>query len=224
MKTNLLSFKLIIGFFLVGFYACDVNVTDDNDITDSPSVITSLDAPGWIYSRIEMTGTSLNANCNNSSVTLTKNSTDYALDIIECTSTSLVAWIPEDMETGMYAITANVDGTEYTTTSGVFNNGDPMEVEVKNRPVILSMSATSLPPLGTLVLDGINLANTTGIESNDPMVWLTRPNYTNTVSEITVNSEGTQATIIVDDMLESGEYDLKLTVDEWSNEVQLTIE
>lgn len=217
MKTSFLK----MSFFLLGLVmltnACEV-VEDDPSNPDTTITLNEMDTFGWVYSEIIFNGTGLDANCNNIVVTLSNNTESRDLEIQNCEATSITAFIPVDMPAGMYDVTVVVDGKTFTAV-----NGTDLSIEVKIRPVILTMSATEIAPEGALTITGQYIINESNNSVYDPTVWLTRPNYTNTVSEITVNAEGTEATIIIDDNLEPGVYNLKLTCIEWSNEVEITI-
>lgn len=218
MKFSLsqLPFLFALAIFLVP--ACTVTVDDDDQNPDLSVVLNDMDTFGWVYSEIVFEGSGLDANCSNVQVSLTNGTNSQNLEIQDCTAGAITAWIPEDLAPDNYDVTLNVDGNTFTEL-----NDEALTVEVKLRPVILTMSTTEIAPEGTLTLTGLYLNNDTGQAPFDPQVWLMKPNYTNTVSEITVNDAGTEATVTIDDDPEPGEYNFLITCQEWSNEIKLTI-
>lgn len=217
MKNS--SFK-IYALFLAGlFMVSSCTVTTEDDTTPDPSIsVTGADTFGWIYSDLIIEGAGLDANCSNTIVTLTKDGTATNLDINDCTATAITAFIPSDMPLGTYTLTADVDGTVFTS----FGN-DPAEVEVKTRPVIFPLPKTEFTASESFEITGLNLLNQTMLDQNDPLVWIMKSGYTNTVSDITVAADGKSATIVLHDSLDPDDYTFKITTDEWSNEWNITI-
>jgi len=214
--TYRLSALLLLSALLVN--ACTVTTDGDFDSDVSNAKVTGIESFGWIYSDLIIEGSELDENCNNNTVTISKGSTEFALDLIDCTGSEVTAFIPEDVPTGVYKITADINNKDFTSIDGV-----DMEIEIKNRPVILDMSTTTMNDGETITISGLHLLNPTSISQNDPMVWIMKSGYTNNVSEITVDPDGTSATIIIDEGIPAGEYDLLLTTDEWSNKIVITI-
>lgn len=199
--------------------ACTIT-TEDDDLgpSDTDAQITGIDASGWIYSDLIIEGSGFEVNCGNISISISDGNTTQSLAINDCTDAAITAWIPEDTTPGTYSISVDIDGNTFTSI-----NGTDMEVEVKNRPVVLSMSKTMMDDGETITIEGLHLLNQTTVPQNDPKVWIMGTGYTNTVSEITVNSDGTAATIVIDEGIDAGEYNFLLTTDEWSNEIVITI-
>ena len=218
MKTSLNKFYFLLLLVASLFTACTITTEDDTVDPNNPLSLSEMETFGWVYSEITFNGSGMGTDCNNISVTLSNATTNQDLTIQNCAENSITAWIPEDMATGTYDVTLNVDGTSFSSI-----NGEDLQVEVRIRPVILTMSTTEIAPEGTLEITGLYIVNESTNAVYDPKVWLTRSNYTNTVSEITVNADGTAATIIIDDNLEPGVYDFKITCVEWSNEIEITI-
>ncbi len=215
-----LSVKLYPLLLLLTLWlsACTVISTEDIAPNETAVRINQIDADGWIFSDLILEGAEMDMNCADNSVSISDGSTSVSLGIKECTPGTITAWISEDVAEGVYKIEANIDGTTFTAIDGV-----DMEVEIKNRPVILSMSETTMEDGATITIEGLHLLNTSNVVQNDPKVWIMASGYTNTVSEITVNETGTEATVVMDDGIKAGEYDFLLTTDEWSNRIAITI-
>ena len=218
MKLTLNKCNILLFFICLFTSACTVSVEDDTNPQNSSIKITGIDTFGWIYSDLIFEGSGLDADCSRNKVALTKDGTSVDLDINDCKSNEVIAWIPEDLDTGTYVINVEIDGNSFNAI-----DGELMEVEVKNRPVMLSVDKTEVAGGETIIVTGLHFLNPTTLSQNDPKVWIMASGYTNTVSEITVNDEGTMATIILDEDIDPGVYNFLLTTDEWSNEIQLTI-
>lgn len=217
MKSTFLKsflFLLAIALFSPG---CTITTEDDSPI-DSSLELDEMDTQGWVYSEIEFKGAGFNADCSNTTVTVSNGGTTQELAVQSCTENSIIAWIPDTMEAGTYDVTLNVDGNSFSSI-----NGNNLELEVRIRPVILSLSSTEFAAGEVIQLTGKYIVNDSTVPQNDPKVWLMATGYTNTVSDIVVNAEGTAATVTISDSISPGEYTFKLTCVEWSNELNITI-
>ncbi len=217
MKTSILKSVLFLFAIVLFSPACEITVDDDNPISSSMD-LNEMETFGWVYSEIQFNGSGFDTNCSNVSVVLSSGGTSQEIEVQTCTENSIVAWIPDTMEPGMYDVTLNVGGNSFTSIGG-----NDLQVEVKIRPVILTMSPTAVAPGGTVNLTGKYILNETNTPQYDPQVWLMATGYTNTVSDITVNAEGTEATVVISDNIAPGEYTFKLSCVEWSNELVITI-
>ena len=219
MKTSLL--KSILFLFVIALFApsCTITTEDDTPI-DTSMELNEMDTFGWVYSEITFNGAGFDADCDNTSVILSSGGTSQEISVESCTENSIVAWIPDTMDPGVYDVTLNVGGNSFTSLGGA-----DLQVEVKIRPVILTMTPTEVAPGGTIEITGKYIINETSNPVYDPKVWLTTTGYTNTVSDITVNADGTAATIVLSDNIGPGPgvYNIKLTCVEWSNELDITI-
>ncbi len=214
-STNFFLLLLCTSFFLS---SCSVSISDGGTAPESSAELFEMESLGFIYSKLEFKGSDLNEDCPNVGVELTNGTTKYDLEILSCESNLIEAWIPEDIEPNKYEVTLNVGDASFSSI-----DGDMLETNIKVRPVILSMSATEILAGETIEITGLHIINNSTSTVNDPKVWIMASGYTNTVSDITVNTEGTAATIIIDDGVPSGEYDFLLTTKEWSNKLTLTI-
>jgi len=218
MKIRNIKFAVMSLFVAFTLHSCTIE-TDDDTAGDLNAQITGYETNGgWIFGELYIEGVALDENCANNSVTLSDASSSISLDIVNCTSNEIAALIPADASPGSYSITVGVNGNNFSSIDGM-----PLEVEVKERPVILSMSKTSMEDGETITLSGLNLLNPTSLPQNEPKVWIMKSGYTNTVSDISVNSSGTSATVTIDEGIDAGEYRFLLTTKEWSNEIMITI-
>jgi hypothetical protein len=213
-NNNLYLLMLCISFFIS---ACTVSVSDGGD-PESSTELYKMESLGFVYSQLEFSGSDLNENCNDVQVKLSNGSTDYDLEILTCESNSIIAWIPEDVEPDKYDVTIDFGNLSISSI-----DGEQLETDIKIRPVILSMSTTEIIAGETLDITGLHIINNSSSSVYDPKVWLMKSGYTNTVSEITVNTEGTAASIIIDEDTPPGVYDFLLSTEEWSNQLELTI-
>ncbi len=209
-------FSILLSVILVA--SCTLTVEDD-DPTAGPLSLTSVPSSAYIYGELEIRGSGFSGNCAENQVFLTKDNQSTELTVDDCSSTNLVAFVPLDLEAGEYSL-----GLENGIDAITESNGQPILINIRERPVILTISSQEIPVGGTLTIEGINFLNKTGLSVYDPTVWITKSGYTNTVSDITVNADGTQAEITVDDDIEAGDYQFKITTDEWSNEFDLKIQ
>lgn len=216
MKTFSSQLLALFLITLIGLSsACEITVGDGEDTFIE---LDKVETFGWVYSDIIFEGNNFPADCGDIKVSLNDGTTTRDLDINSCSATEVVAWIPEDMPAGTYEITFQAGNATFTSVDLA-----ELQVEIKIRPVILTLSATEVPVGGTIELTGLNIINDTNNSVYDPTVWITASGYTNTVSDITVNDEGTAATVVLDDDIAPGDYDFKLTCVEWSNELQIKI-
>tara|TARA_R110002167_G_scaffold128570_13_gene310946 strand:- start:1354 stop:2025 length:672 start_codon:yes stop_codon:yes gene_type:complete len=216
--------KSLLLFVAISLVATSCSVTTDPvealaEIEASAQIsLTKMETSGSIYSEITFTGKSFGGDCTKMTVSLENSAGSTGLEIKECSDTSVTAWIPADMEAGDYDVTLEVNGTSFSDI-----NGEDLQATITLRPVILTMSATEIVAGGTLDITGLHLLNTSGDPVNNPKVWLMKIGSTNTVSEITVNDDGTAASIVIDSDIAKGLWSIKLTCEEWSNEYDLTI-
>ncbi len=218
MKIKPIKLSALLLLFALIMNSCTVTSDDGSDPDASSANISAIESSVFIYDELVIRGSGLNVSCGNNKVTLANDDNTISLEIRECTETEITAWIPEDAVPGVYSVTADIENTAFTSI-----NGTAMEVEIKTRPVITSMSKTSFNDGETITIEGLNLQNTSSLPQHNPIAWIMASGYSNNVSDVEVNSDGTGATIIIDDGIEAGEYNFVWTTDEWSNEVVITI-
>ncbi len=208
--------SVILSVILVA--SCTLTVEDDESPA-GPLSLTSIPSSAYIYGELEIRGSGFSSNCADNKVFLTKDNQSTDLTVDECSGSKIIAFVPLDLEAGDYslAIENGIDAVTETSSG-------PITITIKERPVILNISSLEIPVGGTLTIEGVNFLNKTGLSVYDPTVWITKSGYTNTVSDITVNSDGTEAEITLDDDIEAGDYQFKITTDEWSNEFDLKIQ
>ncbi|MFT4665599.1 MAG: hypothetical protein ACI8YQ_000774 [Polaribacter sp.] len=177
-----------------------------------------METDGWIYSDLLLKGLDFDLGCGNNEVTLTKEGNTIDLEITDCLISILIAQIPENLDPGNYSIIAEINGKTFTEIDGL-----PMEVEVKNRPVVFPLSSTNIKRGEAFEITGLHLLNETNIPEFNPLVWIMKDDFTNTVSSYEVSADGNSATIILDEDIEPGNYRFKVTAKEWSNEYDVII-
>ena len=215
-SINCLSFLLII--ISLAITSCTVSVGDNGADSETLIKLNRMDSYGLIYSNLEFIGSGLDENCGEVTVNLLKGTSSHELEIGKCEPNLITAWIPEDIESDVYKVEINFGNESFTAIEG-----DELITNIKLRPVILSMSSSEVVAGESFEITGLHIVNNSSSTVNDPKVWIMKSGYTNTVSDITVNSEGTKATIVIDDGIDPGEYDFLLSTDEWSNQLKLTI-
>lgn len=209
-------FSVILSVVLVA--SCTLTVEDDESPA-GPLSLSSVPSSAYIYGELEIRGSGFSSNCSDNKVFLTKDNQSIELAIDECTGSKVIAFVPLDLEAGDYSLGIE-NGIDVVTET----SSGPIVITIKERPVILTISSLEIPVGGTITIEGVNFLNKTGLSVYDPTVWITKTGYTNTVSDITVNADGTEAEIKVDDDIEAGEYQFKITTDEWSNEFDIKIQ
>lgn len=215
-SINNLNLFLLCTCFLIS--ACTISVSDGSSDPELSAKLSKMESLGFIYSKLRFEGTDLDEDCANVQVELSNGSIIHELDIRTCEWNSIIAWIPEDVDSDKYNVTVRFGNLAISSI-----DDKNLETDVKIRPVVLTMSATEITAGQSLNITGLHIVNTSNSPSNDPKVWIMGSGYTNTVSEITVNTDGTSASIIIDDGIPPGDYDFLLSTDEWSNQLQLTI-
>ncbi len=212
MKTLLNKPILLLLLSFLMFNAC---VPEEKKI--QPQMF-GIETEGWIYSDLILKGLDLNFDCSDNNISLLKDGNTIDLEITDCLISFLIAHIPVDLDPGTYSIIADVDGKTFTEIDGA-----PMEVEVKNRPVVFPLSSTNIKRGEAFQITGLHLLNETEIPEFDPLVWIINGDNTNTSSSYEVSEDGKSATIILDENIEPGEYRFKVTAVEWSNEYDVIV-
>ena len=223
-----MNYKLLIAAFaLLSIFSCGVS-EDIENIQDELaklnfSVSTYNDQVG-IYDTLTIRGSfseDLPAPTINISGT-----NDYTLDFISASTSEIIAFIPVNVEAGNYELSFTVDGETITENLA----GEVMNITMQDRPLVTNISSKSFAAGTEITVSGGSFINTSGNESYKPTVWFMATGYTNTVSEITVNEAGDQASIIVDADIPAGEYTFHITADQdsqyytqWSNELTVTV-
>ncbi len=215
MTIKLSAFVLFITYLMA---SCTISTDDFNDVNSSDIQLSNIETSGWVFGDLILKGSGFDTDCSNNAITINNGTTMTSLDLIECTESQITARIPEDATPGLYSIVADLSGNSFTSINNV-----AMEVQVKIRPVILSMSKTTMEDGETISINGLHLTNPTNLPQYNPKVWIMKSGYTNTVSDISVNSNGTGATVEIDEGIDPGEYRFLLTTEEWSNEIAITI-
>jgi len=214
--------KCIVILLLLAIFspACEVTVGDDNPTGNVIVELDDMDTTGRVFSEVEFRGSGFGDDCVGKSVVFSSGFSSQQIAVQSCSDNSIIAFIPDTMEPGNYAVTLNVDHVSFSAL-----NGTDLEVEVIARPVILTMTPTQVAPGGTVSVTGRYFLNPTNISVYDPAAWITQVGYSNTVSDVTVNADGTAATIIISDNLApgAGVYQFKMVAEEFGNEVDLTI-
>lgn len=202
-------------FLLFSFFMFNGCVPEEDKIEAQLFEIVS---DGWIYSDLLLKGLDFDLGCGNNKITLSREGTMIDLEITDCLISILIGHIPENVDPGTYSVIAEINGKTFTEIDGL-----PMEVEVKNRPVVFPLGRTDILRGVAFEIEGIHLLNETEITQYDPLVWIMKEGYTNTVSIYDVSADGNSATIILDEAIEPGAYRFRVTAKEWSNEYDITV-
>jgi hypothetical protein len=199
--------------------ACTIEVIDDDQMPVNV-VFNDYDQEVFLYGMLEVKGADFDTDCDANAMWLEKDGTQYFVELMTCETNSLEGRVPFDIEPGDYTVHVITQGV----TANTLDDGTEMVVTVKKRVVVTDVSSNTVSPGGTLVLTGINMINESGNPVYDPIAWFFKTNYTNNVSDVTVNAAGTEAMIVVDEDMELGEYTLNLSIVEFSNDIAITVE
>ena len=148
------------------------------------------------------------------------------LEVTAQSDSEVSAFVPANVPGGDYSVTLVTSEGDVTTNT--FD--ELLTVTIQQRPVITSISKTTLKAGDEITINGIDFINDSGESIRDPKVWIMAVGYTNTVSDIVVNQDGNSATITISDAVDPGTYNLSITVDEsdefytsWSNEIEIEV-
>lgn len=149
-----------------------------------------------------------------------------SLEIIESSTEEIIAFVPSGLTGGDYYL--SIQTSEGTITTESF--GDPLVVTVQERPIITSLSKSSMTAGEVITVSGEGFINPSEDDYYDAKVWIMKLNYTNTVSDIEVSEDGNSASVTIDDSVAPGTYTIQFTVGEsseyytsWTNSVVINI-
>ena len=224
---NYRKFTAILVLALTVF-SCTISSDVDDPQTDLENVnfkVYTYNNERPIYDTLLLRG-SFSENLPEVKIELVGNDT-YEIEFIESTTSEVYAFIPKNVAPGDYLINFIVDGESLSNDS----SGDPLDLKVLNRPLINTISKTTVSPNDEVSVTGGPFFTFINEVKQEGTVWIMGLNYTNTVSEITINEAGDAATVIIDDAVPPGEYKFHILVDsseeyytQWSNEIRITVQ
>jgi hypothetical protein len=225
----MMNYKLWLSALMITtIFAC--GVADDvedlkNDLGDFDFVITNYNTEVGIYDTLLIRG-SFAEDLPEPIITISGDSS-FELDFVKVSTTELHTFIPKNVTAGDYELTFTVGDKEIKESL----SGEAMMITMQDRPLVTEISSNTFAAGTEITVTGGPFVNTSDNNGNDATVWFQKIGSSNSVSDITVNAAGDEATILVDSDLDPGVYKFYITVDEsttyyteWSNLVMVTVE
>lgn len=213
---------MFIAFTFLLIPACTIETIDDDMTGSTNAFVSDIDGGFYNYQDIVVTGSSFSETCGNHGMKLIQNGTELDLDITSCSATEVIGFIPIDIEPGAYELQLTLNGAVYTPSSSNIEN--QLSLDIKRRPVILSLSSTTFSQGDVITATGMFFDNPTTQSVYDPATWITATGYSHQTSQTVVNADGTEAQITIANSVDDGDFMLKIVSREFGNEIAVTVE